>query len=660
MKKSDFFITILFLLMASFFIQLFWNEYTRTLTKLNEAPVGTITYKKRTAQRKFIDRVIWDMLKQASSVYNADTLRTIDLSEAVILFRDEVTQITMYANTIIQIFYNDIDGARVDFSGGNMEVNSGSAGVTIISGSSEIVIDGLVYLDKRDEGFVLFVLEGEAVFDGEVIKTDNMLILNEYGERSIRPSIAMTSFNTSMRITSEPGTITPVVFSWNGFNFDSDTFVIVETALDPAYKHIVQTANVTNNTTASIPLENGNYFWRVYPAAIGSREPASPMYPQGTLEIVSAPEIVSVPFAEIEEIFMAEEIEETANTTVIAMQEITSEPAATTTPASVTPTTTAATTASTTRLTSGEGVFASGTFSGNGNYYEVVDLQRITWEEAKVEAERRGGHLVTITSAEENNFVRDLVRQGRTGGYWSGGQKIDGNWVWITGEAFIYRKWANGQPDNNNKNEDKIEILRTTNWGGNLGEWCDAPNNNHTGFIIEYPASTKPSSVAPNLYQTLFNKNNWETDAAGANSSLISRTIVNMQSNKEQIQGQEKDVLTFEVDLPRNFEYWKAGFFWINHETVIKKLRAGSGIRFKLLSDSGRIWRVMIEAPFPRQYEVILPVTDGQIVEVDIPFTKFGRFNKDNIQNLVIQRKAITDERFSGPSSIKIFDFEIY
>ena len=70
---------------------LFWKEYNRTLTKLNEEPIGTIVFKKRTAQRKFSDRVVWDTLKQESPVYNGDTIRTIDQSEASITFRDQVT-----------------------------------------------------------------------------------------------------------------------------------------------------------------------------------------------------------------------------------------------------------------------------------------------------------------------------------------------------------------------------------------------------------------------------------------------------------------------------------------------------------------------------------------------------------------------------------------
>lgn len=40
----------------------------------------------------------------------------------------------------------------------------------------------------------------------------------------------------------------------------------------------------------------------------------------------------------------------------------------------------------------------------NGHYYERVDIS-LTWEEAKSRCERKGGHLVTITDADENNWI---------------------------------------------------------------------------------------------------------------------------------------------------------------------------------------------------------------------------------------------------------------
>ena len=51
-------------------------------SKLNEQPIATITLKYKTAPRKFMDRVVWDRLRQDSPVYNGDTIHTATLSEA--------------------------------------------------------------------------------------------------------------------------------------------------------------------------------------------------------------------------------------------------------------------------------------------------------------------------------------------------------------------------------------------------------------------------------------------------------------------------------------------------------------------------------------------------------------------------------------------------
>lgn len=67
---------------------LFYKSFFRALTKMNEEPIATITFKYKTAQRKFLDRVVWDRLRQNSPVYNGDTLHTSSLSEATVWFSD--------------------------------------------------------------------------------------------------------------------------------------------------------------------------------------------------------------------------------------------------------------------------------------------------------------------------------------------------------------------------------------------------------------------------------------------------------------------------------------------------------------------------------------------------------------------------------------------
>ena len=73
---------------ASINSYLFYNNFFRALTKLNEKPIATITFKYKTAQRKFLERVVWDRLRQGSPVYNGDTIHTANLSEATVWFSD--------------------------------------------------------------------------------------------------------------------------------------------------------------------------------------------------------------------------------------------------------------------------------------------------------------------------------------------------------------------------------------------------------------------------------------------------------------------------------------------------------------------------------------------------------------------------------------------
>ena len=73
---------------AFFSSRQFYYNFFRSLTKLNEEPIATITFKYKTAQRKFLARVVWDRLRQNSPVYNGDTIHTSELSEATIWFKD--------------------------------------------------------------------------------------------------------------------------------------------------------------------------------------------------------------------------------------------------------------------------------------------------------------------------------------------------------------------------------------------------------------------------------------------------------------------------------------------------------------------------------------------------------------------------------------------
>lgn len=94
-----------------------------------------------------------------------------------------------------------------------------------------------------------------------------------------------------------------------------------------------------------------------------------------------------------------------------------------------------------------------------------------------------GGHLVTIDSAAENDFVwLEAMTFFSTSPRWIdlSDQATEGTFVWSTGEPLSYTNWASGEPSNSSGNEDCVEFRYSVN------EWNDANCGNARPFMCEY------------------------------------------------------------------------------------------------------------------------------------------------------------------------------
>ena len=116
----------------------------------------------------------------------------------------------------------------------------------------------------------------------------------------------------------------------------------------------------------------------------------------------------------------------------------------------------------------------------NGHYYELVLVDPpVRWEEARDLASQRSfkglqGHLATITSAAENDFVCN-VGAAR---YWLGGfqdtsapdfAEPDSGWRWITGEPWDFSNWHAKEPNNlplpgTTGDEDYLTLFAAYKW----------------------------------------------------------------------------------------------------------------------------------------------------------------------------------------------------
>lgn len=115
-----------------------------------------------------------------------------------------------------------------------------------------------------------------------------------------------------------------------------------------------------------------------------------------------------------------------------------------------------------------------------GRIYAIF-TENLSWFDAVERAREMGGHLVTITSAEEETFVESFMKSKSFNSVAHIGAFSDGtNWRWVTGEEFDYHNFRSGQPDNYGGSE----FFAYINFN-ELGKWNDAANNNHY-FICEW------------------------------------------------------------------------------------------------------------------------------------------------------------------------------
>jgi hypothetical protein len=142
----------------------------------------------------------------------------------------------------------------------------------------------------------------------------------------------------------------------------------------------------------------------------------------------------------------------------------------------------------------------------NGSYYELGYANpAINWDKAAALASTEvidvceSAHLATVTTAEEQAVIDNLMKSVNEGGWLGGFQPNDElslaeGWEWITDEAFEYTNWAPTNPCSSSSepndcpngtyipgSEQSLEIFPET------GFWNDAPREElKSYYVIEY------------------------------------------------------------------------------------------------------------------------------------------------------------------------------
>lgn len=113
-----------------------------------------------------------------------------------------------------------------------------------------------------------------------------------------------------------------------------------------------------------------------------------------------------------------------------------------------------------------------------------------TWEQAEEYCESLGGHLATISSQEENDYLYQLMLSSGLKSVYFGlsDNQNEGIFTWVNGEQILYSNWHQGEPNGENQYEDYAMFYYKFNDGTwNDGDFSNNGTLNDTlAFICEW------------------------------------------------------------------------------------------------------------------------------------------------------------------------------
>lgn len=301
-KQNDslfkYFVITIFICLIGAFISsaLFYKGFFRALTKLNEEPIATITFKYKTAQRKFLERVVWDRLRQNSPVYNGDTIHTENLAEATVYFIDG-NVMNLSENTMAQVFLSENQLLTAELTDGYATVDAGEAGagVVLVADGMEIALEagssvgagieskskssgvvGESSLEKEEvqketeekRGLSVQVLKGNAVVQSEdgtkVDVVEGQGIAFDKQGQSL-PVLVVTNPlpNSKVLSTTEEKVLVPFRWNFGETKISENQKVYLTVAIDKDFENVVVFEDITNQTETQIQLDAEKYFWKV-------------------------------------------------------------------------------------------------------------------------------------------------------------------------------------------------------------------------------------------------------------------------------------------------------------------------------------------------------------------------------------------------------------
>ncbi|MBP7735664.1 MAG: FecR domain-containing protein [Spirochaetes bacterium] len=261
--KTDRIVPLVTLSLIVVFSFMLYVDFTRTYTRSKADEIGVLTFKQRSAERRFAEEVLWETIERNSKVYNCDYLRTTEDSGAVVRLKDN-SNIEIGENTLILVCYSD-QGVQIGLDQGSIAARrtSGSREMKITSGNASVKIKkGVLSMNKSKEGIDLSVSSGKAdltvegkkeeVDSGSAARvTGNKATIDKIGARQVAPEI------NQYYVTA--GKDQAVTFTWET---EGAQQVLLQVSKDRSFATIAGKTGGAGKS-AALNLPAGTYYWRL-------------------------------------------------------------------------------------------------------------------------------------------------------------------------------------------------------------------------------------------------------------------------------------------------------------------------------------------------------------------------------------------------------------
>lgn len=274
-SRSDAAIFSLVLVFSSILLLFFLRDVNRVAERNGGVVLGAVTFRKNTTTRRSESSMRWEKLVGGSAVYRNDTIRTGDLSEASMTFKDGST-LSLYENAMIRIGTAgsaqsfEILGGAIHMTGGSgdshapKKIRAGKSVIDITPGSvvSISAVGTAVSVDVSS-GAVSLVSPGGQVSQ---IAGNETLNIDTKSDKStiVQRKITLAEPEQGARFFSSASAEN---ISLKAKSTDEQGKYFFEISKDFAFSEIEKTgtagAGPDGTLVATVPLPPGLWYWRV-------------------------------------------------------------------------------------------------------------------------------------------------------------------------------------------------------------------------------------------------------------------------------------------------------------------------------------------------------------------------------------------------------------